>query len=156
MAVTNVIGKQIVDLSSDANYYFEVAPQGDSQSRYVDVTVLQNGTPYNIPTGSTIILEGKNAGGYNIFNSCILEDTNVVRIPLANGVLSFAGVGKYSVAIYHSGTYIISFPFKIVVTEAPYDLVRLEASDQYEALNQAIARMTTISMVQLVKYIMQI
>lgn len=140
MAVTNVIGKQIVDLTSDANYYFEVAPQGDSQSRFVDVTVLDNGTPYTIPGASTIILEGKNAGGYNIFNSCTQEDANVIRIPLTNGVLSFAGVGKYSVAIYSSGTYIISFPFNIIVTEAPYDILAVEASDSYEALNEVIAK----------------
>ena len=140
MAVTNVIGKQIVDVLSDANYYFEVAPQGDSQSRYVDVTVLQNGTPYTIPSGSTIILEGKNAGGYNIFISCTQQSANVVRIPLSNGVLSYAGVGKYSVGIYHGGTYVLSFPFNIVVTEAPYDIVSLQASDVYEALNLAIAK----------------
>lgn len=46
MAVTNVIGKQIVDLTSDSNYYFEVAPQGDSQARYVDITVLDNGVAH--------------------------------------------------------------------------------------------------------------
>lgn len=140
MAVTNVIGKQIVDLTSDSNYYFEVAPQGDSQARYVDITVLDNGVAYTIPTGSTIILEGKNAGGYNIFNSCTQEDTNVVRVPLTNGVLSFAGIGKYSVGIYSGSTYIVSFPFNIVVTEAPYNVATIEASDTYEALNEAIAK----------------
>ena len=142
MAVTNVIGKQIVDLTSDSNYYFEVAPQGDSQARYVDITVLDNGVAYTIPTGSTIILEGKNAGEYNIFNSCVLMTgtTNVIRVPLTNGVLSFAGVGRYSVAIYNGSNYIISFPFNIVVTEAPYDVVALQASDSYEALNQVIAK----------------
>ena len=88
MAVTNVIGKQIINIDSDTNYYFEVAPQGDSQARFVDVTlVVNNGNPYDIPNGSTIILEGKNAGGYNIFNSCKQEDTNVIRVPMTNGVL---------------------------------------------------------------------
>lgn len=140
MSVTNVVGKQIIDLANDTNYYFEIAPQGDSQARYVDVTVLNNGTPYNIPSGSTIILEGSNAGGYNIFNSCVQEDTNVIRVPLTNGVLSFAGVGKYLIGIYSGSTYIVSFPFNIIVTEAPYDVITLNASDTYEALNEAIAK----------------
>jgi len=143
MAVTSVIGKQIINVDNDTNYYFVVAPQGDSQARYVDITLTTNGgTPYIIPTGSTIILEGKNAGGYNIFNSCDLSQDRMdeIRVPLTNGVLSFAGVGKYIIGIYHNETYINSFSFNIVVTEAPYDVIALEASDSYEALNEIIAR----------------
>ena len=141
MAVTNVIGKQIINIDNDTNYYFVVAPQGDSQARFVDITLTTNGgAPYVIENGSTIILEGKNAGGYNIFSDCTQEDTNVIRVPLNNGVLSYAGVGKYLIGIYHGGDYILSFPFNIVVTEAPYDVVALQASDVYEALNEIIAR----------------
>lgn len=142
MAVTYVKGHQIVDLANDTNYYFEVAPQGDSQSRGVIVEVLNNGVPYSISSGSTVIIEGKNAGGYNIFNSCSLVSgyPNYIDIPFTNGILSFAGVGKYIVAIYHGTNYINSFPFNIVVTEAPYDIERLEGSDSYEALNMAISK----------------
>ena len=137
-----VKGHQIVDLANDANYYFEVAPQGDSQSRGVVVEVLNNGVPYPIQANSTVIIEGKNAGGYNIFNSCALVDgyPNYIDIPFTNGILSFAGVGKYIVAIYQGNTYVNSFPFNIVVTEAPYDIERLEGSDSYEALNLAISK----------------
>lgn len=142
MSVTNVVGKQIIDLANDTNYYFEIAPQGDSQARYVDVTLVQNGSEYHIPSGSTAILEGKNAGGYNIFNPCTVSPTqdNLITIPLTNGVLSFAGIGKYSVGIYNGSNYILSFSFNIVVTEAPYDIIALQASDEYEALNQIIAK----------------
>ena len=142
MAVTDIIGHQIIDLTNDANYYFEVAPQGDSQSRYVEVRLLNSGAVYPIDTGSTVIIEGKNAGGYNIFNSCSLsqEYNNGIIIPLKNGILSFAGVGKYQVVIYNGDEYVTSFPFNIVVTEAPYDIERLQGSDSYEALNMAIAQ----------------
>ena len=142
MSVTNVVGKQVIDLANDANYYFEIAPQGDSQARYVDVTLVQNGAAYHIPSGSTAILEGKNAGGYNIFNPCTVSPTqdDLITIPLTNGVLSFAGIGRYSVGIYNGTNYILSFSFNIVVTEAPYDIVALKASDSYEALNQIIAK----------------
>ena len=80
MAVTDIIGHQVIDLTNDANYYFEVAPQGDSQSRYVEVRVLDNGVPFPIDVGSTVIIEGKNAGGYNIFNSCSLSQDYNSRI----------------------------------------------------------------------------
>ena len=140
MAVTNVIGRQIVDLSSDANYYFEVAPQGDSQFRFVDVTITDNGTPYNLPAGCDLVLEGKNAGGYNVFVSCSQVGANVIRIPLSNGVLSYSGVGTYVVGIYDNNSYVLSFPFNIVVVEAPYNMESLQSSDVYEALNKAIAK----------------
>ena len=143
MALADVVGHQIVDLSNDANYYFEVAPQGDSQSRAVEVRLLNNGVPYPIPAHTTAILEGKNAGGYNIFNSCTISEDyeNSIVIPFSNGVLSYAGVGKYAVALYDTeGEWIISFSFNIVVTEAPYDMARLQASDSYEALNKAISQ----------------
>ena len=146
MAVYDVINKHTVDMSQDTNYYFEVAPQGDSQARYVDVTLTTNGsTAYNVPAGSTVILEGKNAGGFNIFINCqygsaVGLGSNEIRIPLHTGVLSYAGVGKYQVGIYSGSTYITSFPFNIVVTEAPYDIITLQASDVYEALQLAIAK----------------
>ena len=146
MAVYDVINKHTVDMSQDTNYYFEVAPQGDSQSRYVDVTLTTNGsTAYNVPAGATVILEGKNAGGFNIFINCqygsaVGLGSNEIRIPLHTGVLSYAGVGKYQVGIYSGSTYITSFPFNIVVTEAPYDIVTVQASDVYEALQLAIAK----------------
>ena len=141
MAVTNVVGEQIIDMSHDTNYYFEVVPQGDSQSRSVNITLTVDGTtPYFIPTNATIILEGKNAGGYNIFTACTRVDDNILNVPLTNGVLSFAGVGKYDVGIFDGGTCIKSFPFNIVVTEAPYDIVSLMASDVYEALNELVAK----------------
>ena len=139
MAVTEVVGRQVIDLANDTNYYFEVAPQGDSQARYVLVTLLDHGMPYQIQGGSTIILEGKNAGGYNIFSSCQYILPNKIIIPLTNGVLSFAGVGTYSVAIYNGET-VKSFPFNIVVTEAPYDINTVRGSDQYEALDRLIAK----------------
>lgn len=140
MAVTSVNGDQIVDLRNDTNYYFEVAPQGDSQFRFVDVTLTDNGMPYNLPVGCNIILEGKNAGGYNVFVTCTQVDNNVIRIPLSNGVLSYSGVGTYIVGIYDNNSYILSFPFNIVVVEAPYNMESLQSSDVYEALNKAIAK----------------
>lgn len=142
MAVTSVIGRQIIDLANDTNYYFEVAPQGDSQARYVEITVLNDNNPYPIDPTFTIILEGKNAGGYNIFTSCSKKtgESNVIVVPLTNGVLSYAGVGKYLVAFYDGDDYINSFSFNIVVTEAPYDIVALKASDTYEALNKMITK----------------
>ena len=144
MAVTSVISRQIVNLESDTNYYFEVAPQGDGQARYVDLELLKNNSPYNLSIGNTVILEGKNAGGYNVFISCEYpvpnEAANVVRVPLINGVLAIAGVGKYQVGIYDHSSYIHSFPLNIVVTEAPYDMDRLQHDDVYEALYLAIAK----------------
>lgn len=140
MAVTSVNGSQIVDLRNDTNYYFEVAPQGDSQFRFVDVTLTDNGMPYNLPVGCDIILEGKNAGGYNVFVSCTQVGANVIRIPLSNGVLSYSGVGTYIVGIYDNNSYILSFPFNIVVVEAPYNMESLQSSDVYEALNKAVAK----------------
>ena len=97
MAVEPVIGTKIIDLRNDTNFVFELAPQSDGQERYVDLTILDNGVPYTLPNDATVILEGQNAGGYNIFNTCIILDRNTVRIPLTDGILAVGGVGKYSI-----------------------------------------------------------
>lgn len=140
MAVESVIGTKIIDLLNDTNFVFELAPQSDGQERFVDLTILDNGVPYVLPNDANVILEGQNAGGYNIFNTCIILDRNTVRIPLTDGILAVGGVGKYSIAIYSENTYILSFPFNIVVIDVTYDIVALESSESYEALNRAVAK----------------
>ena len=141
MAVPYVQGHQIIDLRNDANYYFEVAPQGDGQSRGVIVEVLDNGAPADLSGATNAVIQGKNAGGYNIFNTCsfVSGHNNYIDIAFTNGILDYAGVGKYVVTIYDGTTYVTSFPFNIVVTDVPYDLDRVLGSDSYEALNRAIA-----------------
>ena len=140
MAVENIIGRLIVNVESDTTYCFEVAPQGDGQARFVDVELIKdNYTPYNVLTSDCLItLEGRNAGGYNVFVECTRQSANVLRVPLINGVLAVAGVGKYQIGVYDHGAHIHSFPFNVIVTEAPYDMDRLRKSDVYSALYMAI------------------
>lgn len=143
--IAPIITEKIVDLANDTNYCFEVAPQGDGRSRYVDIVLLDNGNPYNIPSDATIVtIEGENAGGYNIYNECTFKE-NVVTIPLSNGLLSFAGLGKYQISIYGSNSSAVtSFKFNLFVTEAPYDVIDLMASDSYEALTNLIDKVNEV------------
>ena len=143
MAVPYIRGHQIIDLRNDANYYFEVAPQGDGQSRGVLVEVLDNGAPADFSAGSTAVIEGINAGGYNIMNNCSFESghdhNNYIDIAFTNGILDYAGVGRYTITIFDGTTFITSFPFNIVVIEAPLNVRRALDSDSYQALQMAIA-----------------
>lgn len=137
MTIAPIISEHVIDLQHDTNYVFTIAPQGDGRSRYCDIVVLDNGTQYIIPPASTIVIEGKNAGGFNIFNECVIAD-NKIRVPLHLGILSFAGLGEYRITIYGTPSAITSFKFNIFVTEAPYNVVELEASDSYEALENLV------------------
>lgn len=143
MAVPYIRGHQIIDLRNDANYYFEVAPQGDGQSRGVLVEVLDNGAPADFSVGSRAVIEGINAGGYNVMNNCSFEaghdHNNYIDIAFTDGILDYAGVGRYTITVFDGSTFITSFPFNIVVIEAPVNVSRALASDSYQALQTAIA-----------------
>lgn len=139
MSIAPVINHKIIDLSNDNNYVFSIAPQGDGRSRYIDVSITDDGESYIIPSTAIATIDGTNAGKYEIHNSCMIDTTNnLIRVPLHLGILSFAGLGKYALTLYDGGSSIVSFSFNIFVTEAPYDIIRLEASDSYEALSDMV------------------
>ena len=153
MAVPYIRGHQIIDLRNDANYNFEVAPQGEGQLRGVLVEVLDNGSPATF-TNAKVRIEGVNGGGYNVQNDCSFEPghepyNNFIDIPFKDGILDCAGIGKYVINISENtadGDYILSFPFNIVVTEMPLGVDRVIESDSYQTLNRLIAKASVLNL----------
>jgi len=150
MAVPIIKGHQIIDLRNDANYYFEVVPQGDGQARGILVEVLDNGSPVTFdPTVNTVTIDGINAGGYEVHNTCSFESghtpyNNFIDVSLLH-ILDYPGLGKYTITIHGNigEDYVNTFPFNIVVIPSPYNIDTVTASDTYQALNDAIVAAMT-------------
>lgn len=145
MALAPIIDEIIINIEEPIdNYYSTLAPEGDGRSRYLYIDLRQNDeTIDDYPSRNKIIIEGHNGGGYNIVNECELEN-NKIKISLANQILSCAGLGVYRISIYdldnESMPVWSTFNFNILVSECPYDVIRLQASDSYQALSNMIER----------------
>lgn len=97
------------------------AKQFDTDSRFLDVTVLQNGTKITVDSGATVYLNIERADHErNSYNGTVNED-GTVRVPLTRWALSLADIVKGSVSILQSNARLTTLNFTIDVQEAESD-----------------------------------
>ena len=148
--------KQItVDLSKSDVYNDNVtAMQGDNGTRYVYVTVLNNGQPVDL-SNTYPVLRGTKSDGTTIFNQCTISDGKVV-VELTANILAAPGLGRFEIALYElvpvegepAGNIIAAFPFNINVTKSSFDAVNIVSSDEYTVLAEAMESIPSIAVLQ--------
>ena len=144
-----------VDLSRSDVYNDNVtAMQGDNGTRYVYVTVLNNGQPIDL-SNTYPVLRGTKSDGKTIFNQCeILNDKIVVE--LNENVLAAPGIGRFEIALYNTlpvegdpeGNIITAFPFYINVIKSSFNAINVVSSDEYSVLNRAMENIPSIAELQ--------
>lgn len=117
------------------------AMQGDGNTRYVEVTILSDGSPWVPPVGVEVaVAYRKPDGTKGLYNKladgtpAISSDGNVVTIVLAPQMLTVPGTVQASVVFNNAQLdQLTSFPFTVSVTENQYagatvseDYIRLE------------------------------
>ena len=113
-----IIQNYVADISNHSQYFVAVAPQGDQNTRALDITVLDNGIPIELDPNYTYSCNGHNGVGSIVQINCELEN-NKIRIILPASVIGFAGVGTYRVSITDSNHQTSSFTFKISIEADP-------------------------------------
>ncbi len=117
------------------------AMQGDGNTRYVEVTILSDGSPWVPPVGVEVaVAYRKPDGTKGLYNKladgtpAISSDGNVVTIVLAPQMLTVPGTVQASVVFNNAQLdQLTSFPFTVAITENQYagaqvseDYIRLE------------------------------
>ena len=135
----------VADIREDgANYIVIKVPQDGIGVRNIYATVVDNGVPWEIPTGNQVsyTVKGHNAAGGAIEEYCRYEDNKIV-IPIVESMASFHGIGKYRVEIYDSSIEnptLSTFSFCIAVERDPLSATEVIASDDYRTLKALIER----------------
>lgn len=149
------IKNMTVDLSRSDVYNDNVtAMQGDNGTRYVYVTVLNNGQAADL-SNTYPVLRGTKSDGTTIFNQCTISDGKVI-IELTENILAVDGIGRYELALYDTypvegepaGNIIAAFPFHINVIKSSFDAVNVVSSNEYTVLNEAMQNIPSIASIQ--------
>lgn len=136
-----------VDLAFENNFDYVTAVQGDSQTRYVYITLLDNQCPYELSDVEPV-LRGTKPDGTTIFNHCEISDNNEIIVELDSQILSSAGIGEYEIALYNIGNddqSLTSFPFRTHISPAKFNPDEVISSNEFNELTSIIKNVGVIN-----------
>ena len=131
-----------------------VAKQNDTKTRYLDITVTDNGVPVDL-TGCEVRIYGRKKDGTEFYNDGTLQDATTGRclFEATTQMLSYAGQNvNCEIVVFKENEQILStMPFDIFVVESLMGASAVESSNEYGALvilyqnlYEAIDLMTTM------------
>ncbi|WMI81951.1 BppU family phage baseplate upper protein [Anaerotignum sp. MB30-C6] len=133
--MAQVFNKIYVDVRTK-NDDIITAVQNDSNSRFLDVYLLDNGLPINL-TGHEVRIYCKKADEKEIYNNGVITEATNGRcqFELTDQALAVAQDLEVQIVIYHNNVEILqSLPFKIKVVKSLISAGAVESSNEYGAL----------------------
>lgn len=115
--------------------FIESVQEDGYQTRYVEVTLLNNGALYAIDTDSVqVIVAGTKPDHTSILNECEIINENTVKFEITPQMSAVPGRGKYEIIIKpidEDNVKLTSFPFYIVISKSAFDSGNVLSSDEY-------------------------
>lgn len=137
------VKKITLDVSGGISNRVIEAKQGDVKSRYLQITLIQNDKPFIIPENTTVRIGGTKPDGYCFLNDGDIND-NYVYVELTDQMLAVEGREKCSVSLYNGASRLSSVTFFVDITVDPYDEGKIESSDEYTSLTDALNRVDEV------------
>lgn len=142
-----IIIEKTIDLSSNNNFDYIRAIQGDDKTRYVHITLLDNQVPYEL-SNIEPVLRGTKPDGHTIFNHCEISENNEIIVELDSQILAHAGKSEYEIALYGTDELnecLTSFPFILYISPAKFDPGDVISSDEFKELTSIIKNVGVIN-----------
>lgn len=126
-----------LDLSKQTPMQYVYAKQGDNESRYVRVTLTDNGTVY-IPAGVQANFRARKPDGTMIYNPTVINEDGTLTLELTGQTLAAAGTVLADVCLCGNDSEILSSAsFAISVEVQPYG-EEAESSNEWQTLLQRL------------------
>ena len=113
--------------------------KGDSETRYIDVTALNNGEPLELEDDVTVSYVYAKPDCTQVINPATISG-NVVTIELSDQCLTVAGLCSCEIQFYRGAQQLTSAMFRVSVCPGVYSEEALESSDEYGLLLDAISK----------------
>lgn len=126
-----------MELTGETKRFEVQAKQGDKGTRFVRVSLTNNGAEFEMPSGVTVIANIQKPDRKFCFNECTLEG-NKVLVPLTNQALAVAGTAECDIEIRDGGGNLIlsSQAFTIEIEKSMRDESAIESSNEFTALEK--------------------
>ena len=126
------------------NYVPIYTVQYDYNSRFYEITILNNSQPLDL-TGIRVIVAGKKPDGEEVFNSCKVldEKKGLIQLELTEQMNAVSGLSEYSLELFSADGMLSSQPFKLNVTRSTIPKT-IESSRELGALKDALNEVQNI------------
>lgn len=136
MAVTNTQSIQI-ELDGNAPFEYVIAKQGETASRIVEITLLENKKVFTIPSGTTAKIKYYKPDGKKVLNSCTISE-NVIKVEYTAQMLAAAGTGRGEIALYNGSAILRSATFYTKIVPTVYEENGLISDSEFLDLSESI------------------
>lgn len=138
MALQNT---QRIQIELDGNPPFEyvVVKQGEKASRIVEVTLLENKTEFEIPSGTTAKIKYYKPDGKKILNPCTISG-NVIKVEYSEQMLAAAGTGRGEIVLYNGDNVLRSATYYTKIVETVYKENGLISDNEFLDMAESIIK----------------
>ena len=134
----NIIRHIKVDLYGDTQHFAVAAKQMDMGTRYVGVTLLEDGVVYEIPDNAEIIINMTKPDKTHVHNDGE-KSGNEALVPLTRGILMVHGTAQCEIQLYQNGALLTSATFEMEIFPSQRDESEIVHSGEYTRLENTIA-----------------
>lgn len=134
----NIIRHIKVDLYGDTQHFAVAAKQMDMGTRYVGVTLLEDGVVYEIPDNVEIIINMTKPDKTHVHNDGE-KSGNEALVPLTRGMLMVHGTAQCEIQLYQNGALLTSATFEMEIFPSQRDESEIIHSGEYTRLENTIA-----------------
>lgn len=134
----NIIRHIKVDLYGDTQHFAVAAKQMDMGTRYVGVTLLEDGVVYEIPDNAEIIINMTKPDKTHVHNDGE-KSGNEALVPLTRGMLMVHGTAQCEIQLYQNGALLTSATFEMEIFPSQRDESEIIHSGEYTRLENTIA-----------------
>ena len=119
--------------------------KGDTNSRKLYITLMENGFPYEISDECYAVFTATKNDGKVLYNDCVIDDDTIIY-ELTPQTTASSGVMDCEIQLYGADDALLTSPrFLIVVDETVYDTeTEIVSTDEYKALLELISRITVL------------
>ena len=127
-----------VDLYGDTQHFAVAAKQMDMGTRYIGVTLMEDGVVYEIPDNVEVIINMTKPDKTHVHNDGE-KSGNEALIPLTRGMLQVHGTALCEVQLYQNGALLTSATFEMEIFPSQRDESEIIHSGEYTRLENTIA-----------------
>lgn len=126
-----------LELTGETKRYEVVAKQGDKATRFVRITLKNNGQDFEIPAGMKVIANIQKPDRKRCYNKCSYSG-NKVTMELTNQALAVAGTAECDIEIREANDaqVLSSQAFTIEIEKSVRDEKMIESSNEFTELEQ--------------------
>lgn len=118
--MAEIIREISVDVAKDNVFQDIVAKQFDNNSRFLKVTITNNGEPMNIAPSSSVTINAQREDGEAEAFLGSINDDGTITVPLNKWMLQLDGIVKCDISIFLGESRLTTTMFSLVVEEAAY------------------------------------